>query len=62
MTELLLDESIKLFQLLNKRMWEYARARDIQNWTRLEKISSKALRRWERRQDKWEQINDRKNG
>lgn len=48
----LLNQAVVLYSQLNQRMWKAAASRDKDGWQRLETLSSKALRRWERRQEK----------
>ena len=48
----LLNQAVVLYSRLSQRMWKAAASRDKSNWQRLEILSSKALKRWERRQEK----------
>ena len=48
----LLDQAVALYSRLSQRMWKAAISRDKDSWQRLEILSSKALARWERRQEK----------
>lgn len=59
MNTLLLNQAIALYRSLDEMLWKAAISRDVNRWQRLERISGKALKRWARRQDKLEALNDR---
>lgn len=61
MNTLLLDQAIILYRTLDEMMWKAAISRDVERWQRLERISGKALKRWERRQYKLEALDGRQN-
>lgn len=61
MNTLLLNQAIALYRSLDEMMWKAAISRDVNRWQRLERISGKALKRWARRQDRLEALDDREN-
>ena len=61
MNTLLLNQAIALYRSLDEMMWKAAISRDVNRWQRLERISGKALKRWARRQDRLEALDDRQN-
>lgn len=61
MNTLLLNQAIALYRSLDEMLWKAAISRDVNRWQRLERISGKALKRWARRQDRLEALNDRQN-
>jgi hypothetical protein len=48
----LLNQAVVLYSRLSQKMWKAAASKDKDRWQRLEVLSSKALARWERRQEK----------
>lgn len=56
MTIELLKEANALYDLLNELMWKESINRNVDRYYRLEKISGNALKRWERRHKKWEEL------
>ena len=56
MTIELVKEAIALYESLNELMWIESISGNIDNYYRLERISGNALKRWERRHKKWEEL------
>lgn len=56
MTIELVKEANALYDLLNELMWKESINRNVDRYYRLEKISGNALKRWERRHKKWEEL------
>lgn len=52
----LVKEANALYDRLNDLMWKYSINRNADNYFRPERISGKALNRWERRYKKWEEL------
>lgn len=48
----LLNQAVVLYSRLSQRMWKAAASKDKDGWQRLVSLSSKALARWGRRQEK----------
>ncbi len=55
MNETLLKEANTLYTNLTDLLWQSAIARNKDRWLKLERISGKALNRYERRYNKWEE-------
>lgn len=56
MTIELVNEANVLYDLLNELMWKESINRNVNRYYRLERISGNALKRWERRYKKWEEL------
>lgn len=56
MTIELVKEANALYESLNELMWKEAINRNVDRYYRLERISGNALKRWERRHNKWEEL------
>lgn len=56
MTIELVKEANALYDLLNELMWKESINRNVDRYYRLERISGNALKRWERRYKKWEEL------
>ena len=56
MTIELVKEANNLYQTLNDLMWQESINRNVDRYYRLERISGNALKRWERRYKKWEEL------
>jgi hypothetical protein len=56
MTIELVLEANNLYQTLNDLMWQESVNRNVNRYYRIERISGNALKRWERRYKKWEEL------